>query len=407
MVGEQPQHRFSVLSRTAGAWAACMGLALLIVVSSSVSPATAGDRMMETIIRGIGDREQRLQGIVGEAVHDTFYGPRYWEALEGVADAARRTPEEARDRDRMIVRFNLSPWAWRVEAQSLFWGGSNVFFPAQPQRAAGDVDGLYMFRGATEDGTGYAFSRQWGPRCQYAPATPVEPGWLATWPARWLGMANEGAMWLSRSIGQSLESSSSSDPVEESLEGVACWRMTVYSVSRDRQDIFRTTYWVASSHGFAPVRVEQLHHNRRGDGASHRSVAEWSDFRALPGGSVSMPRRHTRYAFVYTEGVAGTLDHIMDIRIAQLYEGDWPAHDLVRSAFPVGARLVSPVEITHPRGQVTDEYSRQMTESGGAWATAGVWATTPWADAVPAYPPDWDKGLSAEEVADMLRGAGE
>lgn len=361
---------------------------------------------VRTILQGLQYRESQPSRLLGEAVLDTYYGGAHWPSLERISDAVRETPQGARpDRDRVAVRFDLSRSHYRLEAQSVYWGGANPFFPADPREDPWNVGQMHHIRGVTEGGLGYQVSWSRGyPMVWYHPVDSTEVGFSGKWPAIWLGLIKRGAEPLSASVRERIDKAVSYSCVKDERAGLPCLRLTIYTHLTDSDDVSRARYWFAPEYDCALVRKESIHYSVDPAHADHRQVTEWRDFQQVPGLPSLFPRRWTYWSFVYSSTeYENPLNTVRDVHINSLNIEPPPEDDLLRTLMPPGALLRPPLA---PSSRMGPDYEGRVMETARIRSEAYLWAKKPWEEVVPVFPEEWSEGLSQETIADLLAGAG-
>ena len=362
--------------------------------------------VQHTIIRGLEFRESQLSELHGEAVMDSYYGPAYWPWLREHVHDVREHPEGERDRDRVIVRFDLSRFAYRVEVQSLYWGGANTYFGGDTGRAADDISDLYVIRGATDAGMLYHVSRETGyPIGWYLPASDTTSGFRRGRPAIWLGISGAGYAPLSERVRADLERSADTDWELVQHEGLSCWLLTLHKMPHHTSRRERVRYWFAPRYECALVRKERTGydpHRRIG----HRYVKQWSGFRTVHGLSSAFPRRYVEWMFSYDKNQShDATDVIYDVHFDTL-SVEPPTHDLLgHLSFPVGTRIMGPVSPERRDGGIGPEYEREMFSTGRIWGDTHSWAKKDWGTVVPPFPKEWAQGIDEATIKDLLSGA--
>lgn len=382
-------------------------VALLVARVTATGQTEAKEQadIVRTLLRGLEYRESQPSQLFGEGIVDTYYGGCYWPSLEKISDWVRETPEEERrDRDRVMVRFHISHLHYCLEAQSIFWGGANSFFAADPRGDPWDVGKMHQFRGVTESGIYYQVSWSRGyPMARYRPAEGTDPLFSGKWPTRWLGLVKGGEP-LSAAIRERIDNAVSYNCLKDEWAGLPCLRLTLYKHRADSDDFSRIRYWFAPEPGYdcALVRREYVHHSVDPAHADRRFVTEWRDFQEVPGLRSLFPRRWTHWSFVYSTKYPNPLDSVRDVHITTLSTEPPPEDDLWHTLFPPGVLLDQPFTSSSP------EYKEKWREISvtGIRSQTHFWAEKPWEEVVPAFPEEWWKGIDAETIADLLAGAG-
>lgn len=390
--------------------ALALAVAAGVLARSSRGHAVAADDaaqspadVQETVLKGLEFRESQLHTLHGEAVVDSYYGAAYWPWLREQVQAVREHPGAERDRDRAIMRFDLSEVGYRIEVQSLYWGGGNMFFAGNTGRASDDISDLHLITGVTETGMLYKYSRQFGyPMAWYFPVPNTPSGFRRGRPALWLGISAAPQVPLSEDVRADIARSTDVDWKLVDHEGLSCWLLTLYRRPPEVTMFWRTRYWFAPGYDCALVRKEQIAYDpkRRTD---HRYVEQWSDFDTVDGLHSAFPRRHVFWKFIYTASQPDdTLDLIWDVRFHAL-SVEAPTHDLLGSfSFPIGTRIMPPMS-SEWRGQtLPSEYVSETSDSARIWSDTSLWAEEDWETVAPPFPKQWAECIDDATVRDIL-----
>ena len=353
-------------------------LCVLLVWSAVSGPSAETDSTtFRTVLRGMADREQRVDSIAGEATVRTFYTDWRWRALQqaiaevaGEEDAREFAQEDHPAKEMAFLEFRVGRGLWRVERQYLYRGGS---------RTDGDDGGVLKLGGAhfLEVCDGAHVFRLWGGE---APYPRVEIGRRAdARAALFRSPVGEyaGLSYLGRAFSEKLRAATE-DPLYRL--GNVRWadESTIYfEMATIRPDIAEEDrFWVDTRAGFALRRFERLAMvpDRPDHGGAH--VLVWDDFVLAEPAGVWLPSsyRHEQFQYVPDGASSHQSTTLVALTITGVNENvsiDAPAW------LPSGARL-------ELEGSVDDAALRQLAgHSRQLWSQAHPFAT---AETIP--PPD-------------------
>jgi hypothetical protein len=364
------------------------------------------EELLRTVIKGLEHRESQLTRLVGETVLDTYYGTAFWSLLKHDCEPVRNHKGDFGDRDRVVVRFELCQTGYKLEAQSLYWGGSNVFFMVDPERGAKDIAGLYLVRGVHPPNTFYSVSRERGlPMASYHAIGDSPSGFSRDQPARWLGLCGAGNQSLSSFIRERTQPTTTCDCRMARWGNLDCVIVSAFGVDTapSVHPAWRVQWWFSLQHECALVREEWVFFPvQEPDGhAGQRRVTEWRDFQPVEPFRSQYPRRYLEYEFAYGGERIDSVRHIRDAEVRWLKSNPPKERELVDSVLPPGALLIppmakSPDELTPP------DYLETMSVANQLWDGMAEWAKRPWEKAVPTYPPEWSVGITESERRDIL-----
>ena len=361
----------------------CVAAASLTPSAAVVAVAADGaldDPLTITALRRRADREGRLQAVVGVALVDTYMSD------QAIAQLAAMLGHESaagfRDRDRALTRFRADRAGYRLEAASLYWGGTSPFFVVDTDRASDDVSDLWTARG-TRGGCYYTFSRQRPrPSAWYAPDEGEPCGLWRDQHSQWLGLSGPSHMPLSGEIRQALADAEgvSCELVPAGLGTDRVLRLTWQSGGGQSGSVSRSRYDIAPDRDWAVILASRI--TRDAGGETRGVIRTWRDVSPVDNTSVWLPRRHTRWQVHTNDSGAMAVDRVVDVSISSLTAGTEP--DSWLDFFPVGTYLVSPRSQV-PAGFI-DDYRPDLEASRAVWRATVHWSETPWREAVPEVP---------------------
>lgn len=361
------------------------------LMQSALILAAPGDSALDpltiTALKGLEDREARLQRVAGVALVDTYMSDQAIAQLAAVL--GHESTAGFRDRDRAIARFSADRAGYRLEAASLYWGGASPFFVVDVDRESDDVSDLWTARG-TRAGCYYVFSHQRpGPSAWYAPDGEDPCGFWRDQHSQWLGLSGSSHEPMSGEIRRALADARDirCELLPAGVRGDRLLRLSWQSGQSQSGSVSRSRYDIAPDRDWAVLLASQI---TRGPSGETRGVIRiWQDVSPVDNTSVWLPRRHTRWQFHTDDSGAAVVDRVVDVSMSSL--ATETERDSWLDFFPVGTYLVSP-QSQVPEGFI-DGYRADLEASRAVWGATVHWSQKPWGEVVPAVPPVLDELL--------------
>jgi len=368
-----------------------------------VGEPAAETAVLQTVLEGLNYRESQVERLWGEGLVDSYYTSLYWSSLGEICDEVKKVREGHRDRDRVAVHFDLQRSCNSIQVQSIYWGGANMFFTADPGRAAQDVGELYLVRGTTKEGAFYHFSRQRGyPIAWYYPVADTTSGLLRGRPSIWLGLSAPRHITMSAHIQQEIDRAVSWRCNRTTWKDEPCVLLSLYKKSTSANHYERTRYWFAPEYDFGLVELERIGFDAGHAESGYRYVSCWENFAQVTGLFSPLPRRYTHWCFSYSPDSDTALDHVVDVQITRLSVEPPSRTAALGTIFPPGTRLWLPISPVWRNREVGPNYEEEKREASALWGDAHYWAQRSWEQVVPGFPADWSKGLTQQAITDVL-----
>ena len=296
----------------------------------------------ETLLRGLADRENRVQGVQGEAVVRGFYAPRHWDRLvTGMAAWQEQLNRgHAGDRDLYVARFHLGRQKLLCEVQAGLWaGGGNQWFPMDFGRQADDVGDVYlMVWGDGQRACRYNRGSRYGPTAAVVQADAGVPACLRGPFPESLGLSHGGGP-MSVSLRFLLANGYRVAACQRTGEGNG-QDYEFALVGQNQYTREQLEVCISPALGYAPTRI--LRTSVAADDAhlGQRNLWEWSDFRDV-GDHLSLPYSHTQTTYFYrpSDDQPGTWEYQVSYQYFHLALAEEPSLSLTDWRFPLSTKV--------------------------------------------------------------------